>query len=153
MQKKAKSAPPKKAKKQAVKAVKSSARKATKGVVKKKTKAAAVAPAKKAVKKKAAAKKIIQSAAPVNVKKAAKGKTKNAKVQPIATPKITHGKDQHFIPTHGNQLPVTIRNSKKEEQLFKHNEEVAIHQENQEVKAGMASRMGRKRIFRIPGKG
>ena len=69
-----------------------------------------------------------------------------------ATPYIPHGADQHFIPIHDKNAPVIAPDGRIAENLFHHNEEVALHQENQKVKANMASRMGRKRIFKMLGR-
>ena len=73
--------------------------------------------------------------------------------QRIAAPIMPAGKDQHFIPVHTTQQPTTIHNSVQEEKQFHQREEVALNQENQKVKAVMATRMGRKRIFPIQRKG
>ena len=146
----------KKAKSAVKKGTKNPVKKTTRSVVKKKTTAAVINKAKKPVSNKtksAAKKRITKKVRIVSVKKAVKGKTKPVARQPVALQKIAHGKDQHFIPAHGKVAPVTIHDSKKEETLFHNREEVAIQQENQKVKAGMAGRMGRKRIFRMPGRG
>jgi hypothetical protein len=71
--------------------------------------------------------------------------------QPLAV-QIPHGRDQHFIPAHKNEVYMPVRDSKKSEKLFHHKEEVALNQENQKVKAEAASAMSRKKILRIPGR-
>ena len=109
------------------------------------------APAKKITKRatplkaksKAPAKKINKRAAPVK----AKAKTKKV-TKPVAPTILPHGRDQHFIPLHDKFAPVTHPDGHLVESQFHHNEEVALHQENQKVKANMATRMGRKPIFR-----
>ena len=79
-----------------------------------------------------------------------KSKPNQVKEAPVTTQK-THGRDMHFIPTHHQETPQTIHDSIKEEKLFHHDELVAVNQENANVKADMASRMGNKRIFRNRG--
>ena len=155
---------PEKIKKPAKKAAKKSAAKA-KAVAVKKTKAK-IAKSKSAVKTKAkskpvkatktrtkvAVKKSAKKAPVVKAKSPTKKKAKVAVKKPVAPTVINHGPDQHFIPTHDKNAPVIAPDGKIAEKQFHHNEEVALHQENLKVKSNMASRMGRKRIFRILGR-
>jgi hypothetical protein len=63
---------------------------------------------------------------------------------------LTHGEDWNLIPTMGNIHPARINESNQKEKDFKHKEEVALHQEQQRVKAALAMRKGMKRIFPRP---
>jgi len=123
------------------------AKKAVKGPGKRKTKPPVSSKVKSTADKK------IKGSATAKGKNAVKRKTKDPVKKTVVSPVISHGTDQHFIPAHIKEAPATIRDSKKEEQLFHNKEDVAIHEENQKMKSKMARRMGRKRIFRVPGKG
>ena len=170
----AKKAPVKKAVKPALKKVAKAAsiKKPIKKAIKAISKVAKKAPVKKATKP--ALKKVASIVKPKKaIRSITKAKTvRVAKPSPIAkvkaTPKVVrpgiskekaklqekplqskrpHGRDMHFIPSHHQEVPLTIHNSNTEEKLFHHDEEVAIHQESEKVKTSLATRSGKKRTF------
>ena len=135
-----------KAKSSAAKKTKASTRKKTKTPVKSKAKSPARAKVKRVVGKKP------QNQVIANAENVAATQPTNLFEQPLVPQIISHGENQHFIPVHSKDAPPPVHDSKKEEKIFHNREEVAMHQENQKMKANMASRMGRKRIFRILGR-
>jgi hypothetical protein len=150
---KAKSAVGKKTKAKATKSkavVKSNKKVAAKKVVAKKT---AKRPAVKVKAKDTPVKAKASRPAPVVKAKAKSSKKTKRVAKPVVQQVLSHGIDQHFIPVHDKNAPITSPDPHKAENQFHHNEEVALHQENQKVKANMATRMGRKQIFRTPRRG
>jgi len=142
----------KKVKSPAKKEIKEPAKKAPKSAVTKVKTAA-----KKEAKKPEAKVKTITQNAPkaavkVKTKTRAARKAKTAVKQRIVPQIVIHGKDQHFIPDHSKKGLEIIHDGKKEEQLFHGKEEVALHQENQKVKAGMLTKSNIKRIFNSQGR-
>lgn len=69
------------------------------------------------------------------VKKAGKAIKQKAKAVARDTEKLSHGKDMYLIPVKGEIHPARINERKQFEKNFKHNAEVAMHQEQQKVKA------------------
>lgn len=125
----------KKAGKASVKAKAPLASKKTSGKAK-----APVVPKKIASKAKIAPKKVItKSKAGSNNKKAVK--------KPMMTEPLHTGPDLHLIPVKGEIHPVRINEKGLIENAFHHNEEVALHQEQQRVKTVMANR-NKKVLFR-----
>jgi len=51
-----------------------------------------------------------------------------------------------------NPAKPSVQDSIKDEKDFQNKEEVALHQEDQKVKASMVSKSGRKRIFNSQGR-
>ena len=162
-----------KTKKSSKKATKSAIGKKVKSAIKKKVKKAAASKIKKAAtgKIKKVVKKItkkatgfkakIKTATKTKATAKAKGGAKTKKSTPVkkvknimqpVLQKITHGKDRHFIPNHNQPAPITQHEIKAEEAQFHNRQEAAMYEENQKTKSNMASRMGRKRIFRILGR-
>jgi len=155
--------------KKALKTVKGSVKKATKAVAKKAKKVAAPlakkvaasskskSPAKKAPKKAAPAKTAKALAKPTkkapvrNIKKAPVAKAKAQPKQETPTYQRPRGKDMHFIPSHQPQIPTTVNDSVHEEKLFHHDEEVALHQENEKIKNELANNLDSKGNFHNEG--
>ncbi len=129
-------------------------------IAKKKTKGVAASKAKSTIKKitkKIVAKKSTKGTKAKNTKGGIpsgkiKVKAKSLFVKPPVTPIITHGDDLHLIPVTGEIHPARTGEAPKFEKAFKHNEETALHMEQQRAKQIMATtRGGRgKRIFRNP---
>ena len=64
---------------------------------------------------------------------------------PIVSPINIHGEDLHFFPEHnGITHQVTRFDANKMESIFKHKEEVALHQENQKIRNALSSKKTRK---------
>jgi hypothetical protein len=80
------------------------------------------------------------------MKSVAKSK-KQAKEMPVVN-NAPHGADMHLIPGHDVSGPVQIKDKNKVEKAFKHNEEIALHQEQQRAKNNLSTRQ--KRIFQHP---
>jgi hypothetical protein len=142
----------------AKKAPKSPAKKTVKPALKKKAKAPSITKPKKAIKSK------VKSIAgkvgkrpPVANSPAVKARSKTvapskkeatSKMQENPLPsKRSRGQDMHFIPAHNQESPLTIHDSNREEKLFHHTEEIALHNESEKVKTAMTTRMGKKRTF------
>jgi hypothetical protein len=130
--------------------------------IKKKSKAPAgkkaKSPAKKTAKKSIAkskrtpvkqAKKPVQAKAAKPAKRATKSKARPVVKKPVADI-LPHGEDQHLIPVTGEIYPARIEEKQKFENNFKHNEEVALHQEQNKVKNVMAQQKVVKRNFPKP---
>ena len=91
---------------------------------------------------------------PVQIKSKirAEKKAKSAAKQRLVPHIITHAKNHYFTPELKKDLIETNHNKNKEERAFRGKEEVVLHQENQNVKAGMVSLTDRKRIFNSQGR-
>ncbi len=143
MQKKIKSKAKEKAKSPAKKAAKKSAVKA---------KASGKSEVKKpGAKAKGVVIKATKSAVPVKSKSRAEKNATGVTKQRVVPHIFTHGKDRHFIPAHKEGAEI-IHDGKKEEKIFHNKEEVALHQENQKVKASAVSGARIKRIFNSQGR-
>jgi len=84
-------------------------------------------------------------------KQATKKSNKRAKPQsrkkPL-TPVLSHGPDLHLIPVTGEIHPARKEEATLIEQGYKHNEEVALHREQQRAKQILAAT--NKRVFKTP---
>ncbi|MBK5286192.1 MAG: hypothetical protein JJE25_12405 [Bacteroidia bacterium] len=148
----------KKKKRAAKKKIKVTAKKKITSPVKSKAAGTAKKKIKSPVKRKAAvaAKKKIKSPAKPKAKIAARAKTKKTDAEKIKNPvsattppeTITHTEDAHSVPGQGGMHPVTTLEAHQIENVFHHREEVSFHQENQKVKAAMATRKNSKRTYR-----
>ncbi len=87
-------------------------------------------------------------ASKVTGKAASTPKRKRPVVAKVTTP-IAHGPDLHLIPVTGEIHPARREEAGLFEKSFKHNEETALHQEQQRVKSILA-KGGGKRIFKNP---
>ena len=127
-------------------------------IAKKKTKGAAATKTKSAVKKitkKVVTKKSAKGAIGKKTKKSvpsgkSKVKVKSLPVKSPVTPIVTHGDDLHLIPVKGEIHPARTGEAPQFEKAFKHNEETALHMEQQRAKQIMATTRagGGKRIFK-----
>ena len=101
-----------------------------------------------AVKKsaKAVAGKKTKSKAKASPKHSAKSKREKKPITPI----LSHGSDLHLIPVTGEIHPARTGEANQFEREFKHNEETALHSEQQRAKQVMANNRGSngKRIYK-----
>ena len=130
--------------------------------------------AKKAVQKaKPAAKQVSKKAsAPVKAKPAAKKAAGKASGKKTEAPKsdstvqsqmhfdqdtgqadqhkhvVIHGPDMHFIPGQGQNDQVRWKDKAQTEKAYEHDEQTALHQEQERVKQNLATRQ--KRVFNTP---
>jgi hypothetical protein len=108
--------------------------------------------AKKVQAKKSTAKKAVNRAAVRQVKRPLKKpKAASNKKQQASADVIPPGKDEYLIPVQGEIHPARIEERTQIEKVVQHNQNVALHQEEQKAKAALAnSRAAMKRTFPRP---
>jgi hypothetical protein len=94
-----------------------------------------------------AGKKKLKTAASGNKRKTVRQVKKVREKEPVAS--LIHGPDMHLIPVTGEIHPVRRDEAGAMEKVFKHNEEIALHREQQRVKQ-ILSKGGGRRIFKNP---
>lgn len=120
---------------------------------KKKTKAIASSKAKKVTATKTVNKALKKTAKKSGVKKVtapskkAALKKKRTLYKPQSTPILTHGEDMYLIPVVGEIHPARKEEAPLLEKAYKHNTEVAFHQEQQRMKQIISKTRG---VFKNP---